>query len=188
MKVTINLASEPFRRDRPLIAGSIAVGVLLLGALFMFIYLAASERIRAGEARGSIAKLERQIQGMSREQARLESVLRQPQNAEVLERSVFLNSLLLRKGISWTKIFEDLEKVTPHDVRLITVRPQLNASNELLLDMVVGSQATEPVNTFIMHLESSPVFGITTVHNSQPPSQTEPLFRYRISVNYAQTL
>ena len=41
----------------------------------------------------------------------MENVLRQPQNAEVLDRSVFLNDLLMRKGVSWTRIFSDLENV-----------------------------------------------------------------------------
>ena len=50
---------------------------------------------------------------MTAEQAQLDAVLRKPENAEVLERSVFLNALLVRKGISWTRIFADLEKVLP---------------------------------------------------------------------------
>jgi type IV pilus assembly protein PilN len=57
-----------------------------------------------------------------------------------------------------------------------------------MLDMWVGSQATDPVVNFIVQLEQSPVFGATTVHNTLPPSQNEPLFRYRVSVNYAQKL
>ena len=48
MRVAINLASEPFRRDRPLIAGSVAVGLLLVGLLVMLSYLAMSERARGG--------------------------------------------------------------------------------------------------------------------------------------------
>ena len=48
--------------------------------------------------------------------------LRRPQNADVLEQSVFLNALLKRKGISWTKIFADLEKVVPYNVRIIQIR------------------------------------------------------------------
>jgi type IV pilus assembly protein PilN len=54
--------------------------------------------------------------------------------------------------------------------------------------MWVASQSTEPVLEFVMQLEQSPVFGATTVHNSMPPSQNEPLYRYRVSVNYAQKL
>ncbi len=125
---------------------------------------------------------------MQRERSQIENVLRQPQNAEVLDRSVFLNDLLMRKGVSWTRIFSDLEKVTPHNVRLISVRPQIRPNNELTLDMVVGSQSAESILNFVMQLEASSLFGKTTVHTTLPPSQTEPLFRSRVSVNYAQKL
>jgi hypothetical protein len=188
MRVGINLASEPFRRDRPLVAGSIAVGVMLLGLLGMLIYLAVGERARAAEAREALVKTETQLKIMQRERSRFENVLRQQQNADVLDRSVFLNDLLMRKGVSWTRIFSDLEKVTPHNVRLISVRPQIRPNNDLTLDMVVGSQSAESILNFVMQLESSSVFGKTTVHTTLPPSQTEPLFRSRVSVNYAQKL
>lgn len=188
MKIGINLASEPFRRDRPLIVASTAVGILMLFSLALLIHLAIGERERAAEARMAMDRLQRQLGTIGREESKLQSVLRRPENAEVLERSLFLNALLMRKGVSWTKIFEDLEKVTPHNVRLISVRPQITAKNELMLDMWVASTATEPVLNFIMQLEQSPQFGSTTVHNTLPPSQNEPQYRYRVSVNYAQKL
>jgi hypothetical protein len=188
MRVPINLASEPFRRDRPLIAGSIAVGVMLLGLLVMLVSLAMGERDRAAEAREAIAGVDKQLQTLARERSRLEATMRQEQNAEVLDRSLFLNALLTRKGVSWTRIFADLEKVTPHNVRVITVRPQISGNNELLLDMVVGSQAPESIQNFLMQLEASAVFGKTTIHTEIPPSQTEPLYRSRVTVNYAQKL
>ena len=188
MRTPINLASEPFRRDRPMIVASSAVAVLLACVLVMLIYLAAGERVRAKESREMIGRLENQLRVMSAEQAKLEGVLRRPENAEVLERSLFLNQLLARKGVSWTRLFDDMEKVTPHNVRLVQVRPQVTAQNELTLDVVVAAQSVEPINNFLMNLESSPVFGATTIQNSLPPSQTEPLFRFRLSVNYAQKL
>jgi type IV pilus assembly protein PilN len=188
MKVQVNLASEPFRRDRPLIVASAAVGILLTGLLAMLIYLAMGERDRAAEARTAMASVQAQLGQIAREEARLQGVVRRPENAEVLDRSLFLNGLLMRKGVSWTRIFSDLETVTPHNVRLISVRPQISPRNDLTLDMWVGATATEPVLNFVMQLEQSPVFGATTVHNTLPPSQNEPLYRYRVSVNYAQTL
>jgi type IV pilus assembly protein PilN len=188
MKIQVNLASEPFRRDRPMIVASTVVGVLLTGLLAMLIYLAIAERDRAAEARAEMSRVQAQVATVAREEARLQAVLRRPENAEVLDRSLFLNALLMRKGVSWTKIFADLEQVTPHNVRLISVRPQISATNQLTLDMWVGATATEPVLNFLMQLEQSPVFGATTVHNTLPPSQNEPLYRYRVSVNYAQTL
>jgi type IV pilus assembly protein PilN len=118
----------------------------------------------------------------------LEGALRQPDNAEVLERSRFLNGLLQRKGISWTRIFDDLEKVMPHNVRLFAVRPQVNPQNQIYLDMVVGAESGPPVVEMLKRLEAAPEFGDTYIHSTQPPSPAEPLVRYRVTVNYAQKL
>lgn len=188
MRFPVNLASEPFRRDRPMIFASVAVGVLLSLVLVMLVVLALSERERAAESRQTLASMEKQMQMIQQEDAKLQGVIARTANKEVLERSVFINELLVRKGVSWTKIFSDLENVMPHNVRVISVRPQISGESELLLDMWVGAQATEPVLNFVMQLEQSPLFGATTVHNWLPPSQTEPLYRYRVSVNYAQKL
>ena len=84
--------------------------------------------------------------------------------------------------------FGDLEQVMPYNVRLVSVRPQVTGRNEIQLEMVVGSQTVEPVIDLMRRLEQSPVFGGMQLHNSIPPSQSEPLMRYRISVNYAQKL
>lgn len=188
MRVPVNLASEPFRRDRPLIVASSVVGALLVVLLGVLIVLAIGERDRAAEARTEMERMQRQMDTMAREEARLQGVLRRSENSEVLDRSVFINELLYRKGVSWTRIFSDLEQVTPHNVRLMSVRPQISSDNQLTLDMWVAAQTTEPVVTFVMHLEQSPVFGATTVSNTLPPSQNEPLYRYRVSVKYAQKL
>jgi len=186
VRVPINLASEPFRRDRPLLVASAAAGLLLLGLLGLLISLSAMERGQTTETNRTIDRLQSQLRSLAGEQTRLEALLRQPQNAEVLERNLFLNNLLYRKGISWTRIFDDLGKVVPHNVRLISVRPQVRAQNEILLDMVVGAESGPPVVEMLKRLESSPQFGGTYIHTTLPPSQSEPLLRYRVSVNYAQ--
>jgi type IV pilus assembly protein PilN len=184
----INLASEPFQPMRPVVVASSAAAVLLMGLLGLLIALSVMERGQAAEARRTIAGLEKQLQRMNAEQAKLEGVLRQPENAEVLERSLFLNSLLYAKGISWTRLFDDLEKVMPHNVRLISIRPQAAGQNEVMLDMVVGAESAEPVLQMLRTLESSPLFGATRIHNRFPPTQSEPLLRYRVSVSYVQKL
>jgi len=188
MTIPINLASEPFRRDRPMIIASASVGVLLALLLAVLVWLAMAERDNAGQSRELIARSDGQLRTMATEQAKLEAVLRRPENAEVLDRNRFVNELLLRKAISWTRIFSDLEKVVPHNVRLISVRPQLTINNELLLDMQVGAQSSEPVLRLLRELEASPLFGTTAMHNWLPPSQSEPLYRYSVSVSYAQRL
>jgi Tfp pilus assembly protein PilN len=187
-RLSINLASEPFRKDRPILVASVLTGLLMTAVLVMLVSLIWFERGEVSETVESVQKTEKQLRTLSAEQARLDAVLREPKNAEVLERSLFLNSLLLRKGISWTRIFSDLEQVLPYNVKLISIRPQVNTLNEIQLDMIVAAKSSEPVIELLKGLESSPLFGATAVSNWLPPSQTEPLFRYRVTVNYAQKL
>jgi hypothetical protein len=58
----------------------------------------------------------------------------------------------------------------------------------LYLDMQVAAQTPEPVVDFLLRLEKAPQFGPPSVSNSLPPSQTDPFYRYRVSVTYAQKL
>lgn len=189
MRIPVNLASEPFRRDRPILIASIAGCVLLFISLLVMVSLILSSRGRAAETRAAVDRFNRQLTTINTEQAKLDATLRRPENAEVLERSVLLNTLIARKGISWTRIFADLEKVMPANVRLIYVRlPQIDASNQVTLDMVVAAQSPEPVVDFLRRLEASPLFGPNSVSTFNPPTQNEPLWRYRVSVSYAQKL
>jgi len=54
--------------------------------------------------------------------------------------------------------------------------------------MVVGAQSPDPVIELLKRLERSPTFGATSLLSSSPPTQNEPLYRYRVSVSYAQKL
>ncbi len=189
MRVGINLASEPFRKDRPVlvasVAGSIALGILLI----VLVSSVFSARRRAASLRDTVDRLSRQVQVLSNRQSALDGTLRQAGNAEVLDRSVLLNTLIERKSISWTRIFADLDKVLPYNVRLIYIRlPQITSQNRVTLDMVVGAQSPEPVFEFLRRVEASPLFGPAEVPVYMPPGQNEPLYRYRVSVSYSQKL
>jgi len=189
MRVHINLATEPFRRDRPMLVASTACGVVLAALLGVLVFLVISERSRQTETRTAVAKLNSELRAISAEQTRLDNTLRQPMNAEVLERSLLLNSLIQRKSISWTKLFADIEGVKPDNVRLIQVRlPQINSRNEVTLDMEVGAQNPGQMIDFLKRLQDSPLFGPTNQSRSSPPTQNEPLWRYRVMVSYAQKL
>lgn len=188
MRIPINLASQPFRRDRPIIVGTAALSVALTCLLGLLIILALSDRSQLKDSHAEIARLEARVRTLASEQAREETVLRKPENAEVLERSLFLNALLYRKGISWTKIFADLEQTLPHNVRIVSIRPSVNGRNQVTLDVMVGAESPDPVIGWVKTLEESPLFGSVHPHSSTPPSQTNPLYMYRMSVDYAQKL
>jgi len=189
IQVPINLASEPFRRDRQVLVASAALAVLLIVLLGWQLITINSKRHQSADIQVRINRLNGQLRTITGEQAKLNATLRKPENAEVLERSVFLNTLIDRKSISWTRIFADLEKVMPPTVRLVSVRlPEVDTQNEVQLDMLIGAKEVLPLLELVKRLEASPQFGPTNVQTSQPPSQTDPSYRYHVTVSYAQKL
>jgi type IV pilus assembly protein PilN len=189
LRIPINLSTEPFRRDRPLLVASGALAALLTLLLGVLVFLIMSDRARMKDTRVAVAHFDAEVRNISAEQAKLDATLRQPANAQVLQRSWLLNALLERKSISWTKIFADLESVMPADVRLISVRlPQITSQNEVVLDVQVGAKEPGPFLGFLSRLNKSPYFGPVDIKSYQQPTQQEPLHRYRFTVNYAQKL
>jgi type IV pilus assembly protein PilN len=189
MRIPINLASEPFRRDRAMLVASIGVSLLLLATLGALASLILADRAQMADVRHDIDRLNREIRRQSAEETRLTAVLNRPENAEVLERSRLLNEILDRKGISWTKIFSDLETVVPHNVKITQIRPTVNSQNEVVLDMIVGAESPAPATAFMKAMENSPLFGSVEIHNQLTPNPPgEPLWSYRLTVNYAQKL
>jgi len=76
MRIGINLASQPFQRNRAMIAASIVVSLALVGTLGALISLAMSERAQLAEARRDVDRLNAQIRGLGAQQAQLDAVLR----------------------------------------------------------------------------------------------------------------
>jgi len=188
MRIPINLAREPFRKDRLVFVSSAVAGLVMLLSLVYLTAIGVSQRAESRKTRTELEVVNRQVAGMQAEQVRLDAQLRQPVNAIVLDRSLLINDIIRRKSISWTKIFSDLETVLPPNVRVSSIRPQVNAKDQLSLDMTVESETPEPVIAFIIRLEGSDVFGSVENSTGTPPTQNDPYYHYRLSVNYAQKL
>ena len=189
---TINVASEPFRRQRARNASLAGVCAILSLTLITLVSLVLHERGRAAELRKEIDRHRVELSKYGREQGRFRGILGRPENADVFSESVFLNQLIARRAVSWTLVFDDLQTVLPYNVRLVSIRlPQVAAgddpaSNHIQLDMIVGAEKQESVIELLKRLEQSPRFGSAALVSQQPPAQNEPFFRYRVSVPYVQ--
>jgi type IV pilus assembly protein PilN len=190
--LSINLASAPFRAERARNAAVGAASLLAVISLAILVLLIWSESKRARVLHGQIGALEARLLSVQREQARAQGVLARPENADVFSQSVFLNELIARRAVSWSRVFDDLQTVIPYNVRLVSVRlPQaapseFSSTNHLQLDMFVGTDRQDAVVDLLKRLGQSPLFGSAVLLNQQPPTQNEPLYRYRISVPYVQ--
>ncbi len=79
-------------------------------------------------------------------------------------------------------------------MRLIGIRlPQVpaenvNGTNRVQLDMILGTDRPDAVIELLRRFQRSDLFGDAQVMNQQPPTQNEPLYKYRVTVAYAQKL
>lgn len=189
MRAQINLATEPFHRDRLILVASSAAAVVLLITLGLLSMVAYADRQSMQATLAALDQTQARLTAVQKQQRKLDAELSQSGNADVLERSQFINALLFRKGISWTKMFSDLGKVMPPNVRLLSIRPQVAGANDHIeLDMVVGSDTPKPVLDLLAKFEESDLFGSPSMYGVIPPSQTDPSYRYRLTVGYAQKL
>jgi Tfp pilus assembly protein PilN len=171
-----------------MLVGSAFAGLVLIVTLSFLIAQAITVRGQTQETQAVLNRVNRQLGATRSEQAKLDTQMHQPVNEVALDRIVLLNEIIKLKATSWTRIFSDLEKVMPPNVRVLSIRPAINSRDEVFLDMQVAADAPEQIIGFILKLEGSDVFGSTTVSVITPPSQTDNFYRYRLSVNYGQKL
>lgn len=192
--LAINLASRPFRRERAQNAVFAGACAALTCTLLLLAGLIVHARSQARAIRAEIDGQRAQLQRIQGQQAQFSAVLGRPRNADIFAQSVFLNELIARRAVSWTKVFEDLQTVMPSNMRLQTIRlPQVPAMqngnvNRVQLDMTLGADKPETLIELLKKLEASPLFGSATVVSQSPPTQNDNFYRYRVTVAYAQKL
>jgi len=114
--------------------------------------------VEAGRDRRAIAQLEAQIAEKDTERARAQAFLEMAANHSTRDQSQFLNGLIQRKQFSWTRVFEELERVMPNRLHVVSLRPELNEQNQVEVEMkVVGDTRAEAVE-LVHRMEGSKHF------------------------------
>jgi Tfp pilus assembly protein PilN len=186
--VGINLSRNPFRSDRGIWAGTFIVSAMLLIGLGTMLYLILAERDQVADLRDVNERLRLQLTRLSRDETGTRASLQRKENATLFERSVFLNSLLLPKSMSWTRLFGDLEATIPFNVKILSVRQQITGDAAIALDMVIATENPESVIAMLKRMENSAYFSQTKVSSIAPPSQNDNTYKYRLTVMYDQKL
>lgn len=158
MRLDINLATRPYEDAREFWSRW-GVGVGALGVLTLVLLgWAISGWISAGRDRHNIAQLEQQIAGREKERADAQTVLDMTANRSTRDQSQFLNGLIQRKAFSWTRVFEDLERVMPQNLHVVSLRPELNEQNQMELQMKVAGDTRSAAVDLVHRMEGSKHF------------------------------
>jgi type IV pilus assembly protein PilN len=170
MRIDINLASQPYEDSRRFWTYW-GTGLALLGiATAMLVFLAVTGFMNARRDREQIANLESKLAAFSQEKNHAESMLNQPQNRLIRDRSRFLNELFQRKAFSWTRVFEDLEQVMPAHLHVISIHPDLSDEkndNNMEIKLIVGGDTREQALDLVRKMESSNHFKQTRIESEK---------------------
>jgi type IV pilus assembly protein PilN len=158
MRLDINLATRPYEDARKFWSRW-GLGLGLLGLLTVILLgLVIRGWVNAGRDRHSIARLQEQIAERDSERARAQAFLELAANRSTRDQSQFLNGLIRRKAFSWTRVFEELERVMPNDLHVVSLRPQLNEQNQVELEMRVVCQNRGAAVELVHRMEGSKHF------------------------------
>ncbi len=155
MRLDINLATRPYEDAREFWARW-GLGVGLLGVLTLVLLgWALRGWTNAGRDRHSIGQLQEQIGERDTERAQAQAFLDMVANHSTRDQSQFVNGLIQRKAFSWTRVFEDLERVIPPNLHVVSLRPELNEQNQMQLDMKVACETRAAAVELVHRMEGS---------------------------------
>ena len=174
MLVDINLATRPYEDSGPLwLRWGGALAVLGLFTLVL-LYSVLAGWAAARKDRSLIERREQQIAARDQEKAKAEAILNLPENRSTRDRSQFLNDLFRRKAFSWTKVFEDLERVMPARLHLVSIQPGTAADNQLEFKLVVAGESRERALELVRKMESSQRFQQTQIQQESSQAGQTP--------------
>jgi type IV pilus assembly protein PilN len=170
MRLDINLATNVYEDSRQFwVRWGVALGLLSIVTLGL-LAMAVTGYWEARQDRSRISELESKIAERDRERADAEALLNRPENRVIRDKSQYLNDLIARKAFSWTKAFEDLERVMPPKIHLVSIQPQLNDDNQLVIKMTVAGESTERALELVKRMEDSKRFQDTRIEALGPAS------------------
>src|ERR1044071_5162397 len=121
----LNLSTQPFPAYRLINIALVCVLIALAGVSVWQVsgfmqYSKMAQSIRAEEQQSRV-----QAQALGKQVAELETRLDRPESAAKLNEIQFLNTLILQKDFSWTKLFGVLEKLLPENIHFTNLSPSI---------------------------------------------------------------
>jgi type IV pilus assembly protein PilN len=171
MRLDINLASQPYEDARQFWlrwgTGLAALSILTLALVITTI----SSGLAARRDHADMADLKAKIAQRDHTRQQAEEFLNRPQNRNTRDQSQYLNELIERKSFSWTRVLEDMEKVMPPRVHLVSIQPKLDNDNQLALSMVVAGDSRDRAIELARRMEDSRRFSQTYIETETSQSR-----------------
>jgi type IV pilus assembly protein PilN len=153
--IRTNLSTRPFYNEH-----AVHVWLVVLGAIVAAITVFNISRV-IGYSRSDTAlatqasRDEARVAESRREAARLRATVNLQQIELASTEARVANQLIDRRTFSWTELFNQFEATFPDNVRVTSVRPQLDEQGGVQLTLTVVARSVDDVDELMQNLEET---------------------------------
>jgi hypothetical protein len=190
MRLNINLASQKYedvRRFYVRWTTAIAISAVLMVLLIGVAWINHSSSSESGKR---IKATQEEIASLEKDRAAAERVSNLPENHDVMAQKNYWNRQINRRQLSWTQLFNDLQKIMPARAFLSSVHPEITPEKRLKLTLVIMGDTHSNGLELVQKMEKSERFrggqipqitGETTVKDVRSGTQ---LYKFEIVTYY----
>src|SRR3954464_15671502 len=157
MRYDINLARRPYIDARRFYSRWTAILLPLFLLAAVLVGFAVHAVVSSREVAHGVRQVESEIAQLDQQKARAEEVMNRPENRDTREKSHFLNQAIARKAFSWTRVFEELERVVPPRVWVVSIRPEVK-NDQVRLMLTVAAPSRGSAVELLQRMEASESF------------------------------
>lgn len=190
MRLNINLASRKYEDVQQFYKRwglAIAVTAVVTVALLITTVVSYTKSSRSNE---HIRQLQSDIASLQDERAKAEAVSNRPENHDVTEQKNYWNHQFYRRQLSWTQLFNDLQKIMPARAFVSSVHPEITQDGRLKLSLVIKGDTHGNGLELVQKMEKSerfrgPQISAETMEKDQRSGQQ--LYKFEIATYYNPT-
>ena len=148
------------------------VPILVLAALLtvtLSAYAFHSYRVNSTTSR-EISKIDNRLSELEKQRKDAEELLSLPQNSGTRDTTQYLNDAFRLKSFSWTQVLNDLERLVPSGVQVVSIKPVV-VGNQVQVAMEVETTDRARVLELVRRMEGSPRFPEVQIQNERSPSE-----------------
>ncbi len=187
MRVEINLASRKYEDVQQFFFRWRTTLVALAGLTALLAALAAWSHVRLEKSGREIKALEQKVATLQKQRDDLIAIDNRPENRAVTEQKTFWNAEIAKRNLSWTQLFNDLQKIMPNRAFLNSVQPELTRDNRLKLKIVIAGEKQGDARELQKRMEDSDRFHapqIKAEERHKGEKNGPPLWKFEIETDY----
>jgi Tfp pilus assembly protein PilN len=188
MRLNINLASRKYEEVRRFYLRWSVILAVLAGLTVILATLAGFSYARSAKSGREIKDLQQKVAALQKQRDALIAVENLPANRDVTLQKNFWNAQLAKRNLSWTQLFNDLQKIMPDRAFLNSVKPELTRDNRLMLKLVIASERQDDARELQKRMEDSARFRapfIEVESRIKGEKSAPPLWKFEIGTEYA---